>query len=65
MVAKQMGRVGISVDLSADYCRLAEWRIVEDGASLEEVRKQIETGVIDHQQVPADLPIEGTLWAAS
>lgn len=26
MVAKALGRHGISVDLSADYCRLAEWR---------------------------------------
>jgi DNA modification methylase len=26
MVAKALGRTGISVDLSADYCRLAEWR---------------------------------------
>jgi DNA modification methylase len=26
MVAKALGRHGISVDMSADYCRLAEWR---------------------------------------
>jgi len=26
MVAKALGQHGISVDLSADYCRLAEWR---------------------------------------
>ena len=26
MVAKALGRDGISVDMSADYCRLAEWR---------------------------------------
>ena len=26
MVAKALGRTGISVDMSADYCRLAEWR---------------------------------------
>lgn len=26
MVAKALGRHGISIDLSADYCRLAEWR---------------------------------------
>jgi hypothetical protein len=26
MVAKALGRPGISVDMSADYCRLAEWR---------------------------------------
>lgn len=26
LVAKALGRTGITVDLSADYCRLAEWR---------------------------------------
>ena len=26
MVAKALGRHGISIDMSADYCRLAEWR---------------------------------------
>lgn len=26
LVAKALGRTGISVDMSADYCRLAEWR---------------------------------------
>lgn len=30
-VAHALGRHGISVDLSADYCRLAEWRIGESG----------------------------------
>jgi DNA modification methylase len=29
MVAKALGRTGISVDLSADYCRLAEWRTTD------------------------------------
>jgi hypothetical protein len=33
-VAKALGRKGISVDLSADYCRLAEWR-TNDEKSLE------------------------------
>lgn len=31
MVARALGRVGISVDLSADYCRVARWRIFESG----------------------------------
>lgn len=30
-VAHALGRHGISVDLSADYCRLAEWRIGQSG----------------------------------
>jgi 3'-phosphoadenosine 5'-phosphosulfate sulfotransferase (PAPS reductase)/FAD synthetase len=27
LVAKALGRHGVSVDMSADYCRLAEWRV--------------------------------------
>jgi hypothetical protein len=27
MVASVLGRIGIGVDLSADYCRLARWRV--------------------------------------
>jgi DNA modification methylase len=31
LVASVHGRVGISVDLSADYCRLAQWRTTDPG----------------------------------
>lgn len=31
MVAHALGRHGISVDLSGDYCRLAQWRIAHSG----------------------------------
>jgi DNA modification methylase len=31
LVAKTLGRVGISVDLSSDYCKLANWRINHSG----------------------------------
>ena len=31
LVASAFGRVGISVDLSADYCRLARWRTADPG----------------------------------
>jgi hypothetical protein len=31
LVAKALGRHGISVDLSADYCRLATWRVNDEG----------------------------------
>lgn len=34
MVARALGRTGISVDLSADYCRLAEWRIFHSGHAI-------------------------------
>lgn len=31
LVAEALGRAGISLDLSADYCNLARWRIEESG----------------------------------
>jgi DNA modification methylase len=31
LVAKVLGRHGISVDMSADYCRLAQWRTTDHG----------------------------------
>jgi DNA modification methylase len=31
LVAKALGRIGISVDLSSDYCRLADWRVNHSG----------------------------------
>ena len=31
LVARAWGRHGISVDMSADYCRLAEWRVNDPG----------------------------------
>lgn len=31
LVAAVLGRVGISVDMSADYCRLAQWRTTDPG----------------------------------
>jgi DNA modification methylase len=31
LVAKALGRHGVSVDMSADYCRLAEWRTTDRG----------------------------------
>lgn len=34
MVARALGRTGVSLDLSADYCRLARWRVFDsDGAA--------------------------------
>jgi DNA modification methylase len=41
LVASCYGRVGISVDLSADYCRLARWRTTDPGqrASILQVPK--------------------------
>ena len=31
LVAEALGRRGVSVDMSADYCRLAEWRTTDEG----------------------------------
>ena len=31
MVARHLGRYGISMDLSSDYLRLADWRVFESG----------------------------------
>jgi DNA modification methylase len=31
LVASAYGRVGVTVDLSADYCRLAQWRVNDPG----------------------------------
>jgi DNA modification methylase len=32
MVARALGRIGIGIDLSHDYCRAARWRVHHDGA---------------------------------
>lgn len=37
MVARALGRKAIHVDLSADYCRLAQWRIYDSGHALKSV----------------------------
>jgi DNA modification methylase len=40
MVAHALGRVGISVDLSHDYCRVAQWR-THDRAQMAKVRDEV------------------------
>jgi DNA modification methylase len=39
MVARALGRTGIGVDLSADYLRLADWRIYESGHAAKTMRR--------------------------
>jgi hypothetical protein len=39
MVARALGRTGIGVDLSADYLRLADWRIHESGHAAKTIRR--------------------------
>lgn len=50
LVAKALGRHGISVDMSADYCRLAQWR-TNDPAQLAKAARKPHT--------PSAKPIEG------
>lgn len=38
-VAKALGRIGIGVDMSADYCRLAEWRT--NGAGYDVIERKV------------------------
>jgi DNA modification methylase len=56
MVAKQLGRVGISVDLSADYCRLAEWRCNESDHGPKAIAKAIKKGLLRQGQ-PVVVPL--------
>lgn len=39
MVARALGRFGVHVDLSADYLRLARWRVFDSGHAAKSVRK--------------------------
>ena len=39
MVAKALGRTGIGIDLSADYLRLANWRVFESGHAAKTMRR--------------------------
>lgn len=60
LVAKALGRHGISVDMSADYCRLAEWRTNDEGElaramQVEKPAKQVDgqTSLLDLIEEPA------------
>jgi len=39
MVARALGRTGVGVDLSADYLRLANWRVFESGHAAKTMRR--------------------------
>lgn len=59
-IAHALGRHGISVDLSQDYCRLAEWRISQSG----HFQKAWERSATEGAAVPATSPqdtLEGRL----
>ncbi len=42
MVARALGRYGVSIDLSADYLRLADWRIWDSGQDAKVARRTAE-----------------------
>jgi DNA modification methylase len=49
LVAKVLGRHGISVDRSADYCRLAEWRTTDPGQLAKAMRVEKPPPQLDGQ----------------
>ncbi len=59
LVAKALGRHGISVDMSADYCRLAEWRVNDPGELAKAARVEKPPPQVDGQGSLLDLFGEG------
>ncbi len=59
LVAKALGRHGISVDMSADYCRLAEWRVNDPGELARAARVEKPPPQVDGQGSLLDLFGEG------
>jgi DNA modification methylase len=55
LVAKALGRDGISVDMSADYCRLAQWRTNDPGELANAMRVDKPLKQIDGQVSMFDL----------
>ena len=49
LVADALGRHGISVDMSADYCRLAEWRTTDPKQRAKAARVKVVEPVPDDQ----------------
>ena len=49
LVADVLGRDAIHVDLSADYCRLAEWRTTDPGERARAMQVEKPAAVIDGQ----------------
>ncbi len=59
LVAKALGRHGISVDMSADYCRLAAWRVNDPGELAKAARVEKPPPQVDGQGSLLDLFGEG------
>ncbi len=70
LVASAFGRVGISVDLSADYCRLARWRTTDPGErarvlGVEKPPQQVDgqLGMFEGLETAAPKPSGGLAYA--
>jgi hypothetical protein len=66
MVARVLGRIGIGVDLSMDYCRLARWRVFESGHGLKSLDRTMAERQMTLPMAPAapavvDVPTGGVL----
>lgn len=59
MTASVLGRTGISVDLSHDYCRLARWRTGDEVQRARVLRKKVGKPRAKQPKAPADQP---SLW---
>lgn len=55
LVADVLGRHGISVDMSADYCRLAAWRTADPGERARALQVEKPPAVLDGQMDLLDL----------
>jgi DNA modification methylase len=74
LVAKALGRTGITVDLSGDYCRLAEWRTndprelaaalqVDKPAPVHDGQLDLLDGLLDLTPPPPTRPMGGLAYA--
>lgn len=61
MVAKALGRHGISVDMSQDYCRLAEWRVndLDQLAKVQGIKRSDAAREADSLEMDALFDIDG------
>lgn len=54
LVAHALGRHGVSVDMSADYCRLAQWRTSDSGqiaAAMQVPKPKVDPGLKSHPTI--------------
>jgi site-specific DNA-methyltransferase (cytosine-N4-specific) len=58
LVAAMLGRRGISIDLSADYCRLAQWRATDP-------KERARAAGTDASKVERPAPEQADLFGAS